>query len=151
MGTFLRYLMAYGVQLMWQRSGKSGVTPPMRMPFGKNKNKPAAIPIIGPWQMMIAMWLGRQIWSIYGNQVKTKLRQTNHPIAHHVHDLLPDTGKPTQSTSAQNTPAPAKPVSAITPAPRVAPQYGTQVLGDTQNGSGNLPPGSVLSSLRADS
>jgi len=143
--------MAYGVQLMWQRSGKSGATPPMRLPFGKNKNKPLSLPVLGPWQMMIAMWLGRQIWSIYGDQVKSKLRQTNHPIANHVHDLLPDTGK----TSNQSTPAAAVSASPVTtpstPAPRQTPQYGTQVLTDTQNGSGNLPPGSVLSSLRGQS
>ena len=149
MGTFLRYLMAYGMQLVWQRSGKSGATPPMRIPFGKNKNKQLPLPVIGPWQMMIGMWLIRQIWAIYGNQVKSKLNQTNHPIAKHVHNLLPDTGtSANQGASAQV--APAQPVAAQSaPAPRPTPQYGTQVLTDSPNGSGNLPAGSVLSSLRS--
>lgn len=155
MGTFLRYLMAYGMQLAWQRSGKSGATPPVRMPFGRNKNKSLPLPIIGPWQMMIAMWLARQVWAIYGNQVKSKLLQTNNPVANHVHNLLPDTGAaPSRSTPAP-TPVPAASTPTATPpstpAPRSVPQYGTQVLDDTQNGSADLPPGSVLSSLRGQS
>lgn len=155
MGTFLRYLMAFAVQLAWQRAGKTGATPPMRMPFGKNKNKAMPLPIIGPWQMMIAMWLARQVWTIYGQQVKTKLKNVNHPVADHIGNLLPDAG----STPGQTYNVPAQPVTA-TPAPstpppapsRPAPQYGTQPLDSpvngAANGSGDLPPGTILNSLR---
>jgi hypothetical protein len=139
-GTLLRYLMAFGVQLAWQKTGKSGATPPMRMPFGKNKGKSVPLPVIGPWQMMIALWLGRQIWAIYGNQIKSKLQNTAHPVAKHVGGLLPDVG----TSPAGSTPGTQS---------RPAPQYGTRQLDPAtsdagQNGSGNLPPGSILNSLR---
>jgi len=148
MGTLLRYLMAYGVQLAWQRSGKTGATPPMRMPFGKNKGK--AMPMIGPWQMMILMWIARQIWAIYGNQVKAKLSSTNHPVASHIGNILPPAGStPSAATTAPNvaqTPPPAAAPPAA--ASRPVPQYGTQVLSDSDSDPANLPPGSVLSGLR---
>jgi hypothetical protein len=148
-GTFLRYLMAFGVQLAWQKTGKSGATPPMRMPFGKNKGKSVPLPIIGPWQMMIALWLGRQIWAVYGNQVKEKLQNASHPVARHVGGLLPDSGSTPAASPAVSPPHQAAPVAGSTPATsRPAPQYGTQQLDPAQNGSGNLPPGSILSSLR---
>ncbi len=150
MGTFLRYLMAFGVQMAWQKTGKGGATPPMRMPFGKKKGQSLPMPIIGPWQMMIALWLGRQIWAVYGNQVKSKLQNAAHPVAKHVGGLLPDTGSTPSVATPMVNPATQPPsAAASTPsAPRATPQYGTQQLDPTQNGSGDLPPGSVLSGLR---
>jgi hypothetical protein len=152
MGTFLRYLMAFGMQLAWQKTGKGGATPPMRMPFGKHKGK--SLPIIGPWQMMIALWLGRQIWAIYGNQVKEKLQNASHPVARHVGGLLPDTGStPAAPPSAASPSSQAAPAAGSIPGvphsvSHAPPQYGTQQLDPAQNGSGSLPPGSVLSGLR---
>ena len=146
MGTLLRYLMAYAVQVMWQRSGKGGATPPMRMPFGKNKGKAMPMPMIGPWQMMIMMWIARQIWAIYGNQVKAKLSGVNHPVASHIGNILPPTGS--TSSSATTAPTVAAPTAPPAPAPRPAPHYGTQVLDDPDDDAADLPPGSVLSGLR---
>ena len=152
MGTFLRYLLSFAVQTAWQRAGSKGAIPPMRMPIGKNKGKLIALPIFGPWQMMIAMWLIRQVWAVYGSQVKARLRSTNHPVANHVGKLLPD---PDLGQTAANSPAAGAPSAApasagSTPAPRPAAQYGTQVLSDSDSddNTGTLPPGSVLSSLR---
>jgi hypothetical protein len=147
-GTFLRYLMAFGVQMAWQKTGKGSATPPMRMPFGKHKGK--SLPMIGPWQMMIALWLGRQIWAIYGDQVKSKLQNATHPVAKHVGGLLPDTGStPAMPAPAAMPTSQAPPGTGSTPSmPRPAPQYGTQQLDPAQNGSGDLPPGSILSGLR---
>lgn len=153
MSTFLRYLMAFVVQLAWQRTGKHGAIPPMRMPFGKNKGQSVPLPIIGPWQMMIAMWVARQIWTVYGDNVKAKLKHAKHPLVKHVGTLLPDTGKtPAPASGKQQTsaaPSPATTPAAASPPP---PQYGTRPLDTSTNGnhdSGNLPPGSLLNSLRS--
>ena len=151
MATFIKYLMAFVVQAAWQRTGKHGAIPPMRIPFGKNKGQSVPLPVIGPWQMMIAMWVARQLWIVYGNGVKAKLQNARHPLVKHIGTLLPDSGK----NPATVTPAPAPvastptPASATTPAPK---QYGTRPLdADTDNGkdSGNLPPGALLNSLRS--
>ena len=154
MATLFRYLMAYAVQLAWQRAGKGGATPPVRMPFGKNKGKSLPMPMLGPWQMMILMWLGRQIWAIYGNQVKSKLRDINHPVTKHIGQILPDTGTapqpgtPNAASQAGSPPAPQASSAGSAPPARPAAHYGTQVLDPNSNGSGNLPPGSVLNSMR---
>ena len=157
MGTLLRYLMAFGVQMAWQKTGKGGATPPMRMPFGKSKGKDIPLPIIGPWQMMIALWLGKRIWAIYGNQVKSRMQNATHPVAKHVGGLLPDTGSTLSATSSAAPPVQATPATGSTPkASRPAPQYGTRQLDPNQNdaasnSSGSLPPGSLLSRLRKSS
>ncbi len=157
MSTLLKYLMAFAVQTLMQRTGRQGAVPPMRIPFGKNKGQSVPLPIIGPWQMMIAMWVARQVWTVYGESVKTKLKHAKHPLVQHVGAILPDSGKTSHSSTAKsqiNAPAPAAaPAPATAPAPAPAPpQYGTRPLdtsnGDTNN-SGNLPPGSLLNSLRS--
>lgn len=127
MSVFLRYLMAFAVQLTWQRTGKRGALPPVRLPFGKNKGSAMPIPLIGPWQMMIAMWLIRQVWTVYGGQVKSKLKNAAHPMANHIGNLLPDS----KSTLA------TQPIGS---------QHQTQPLASTP--STPLSPGSILNSLR---
>lgn|GEM_PF-4210838 len=151
MSTFLKYLMAFGVQALMQRTGKHGAVPPMRIPFGKNKGQSVPLPVIGPWQMMIAMWVARQIWTVYGDDVKAKLKRAKHPLVKHVGTLLPTTGKTPVPATA--TPAPAASTPSPTPAAAPPPpQYGTRPLDTPTNGgsnSGNLPPGSLLNSLRS--
>lgn len=150
MSTFIRYLMAFVVQAAWQRTGKHGAIPPMRIPFGKNKGQSMPLPIIGPWQMMIAMWVARQLWVVYGDGVKNKLQSASHPLVKHLGTLLPDSGKKSASTAS----SPAPQATATAPAPVPAPkQYDTRVLdADTDTSkkdSGNLPPGALLNSLRS--
>lgn len=133
MQTFLRYLMAFVMQLAWQRTGKRGALPPMRIPFGKNKGAAMPLPVIGPWQMMVAMWLVKQVWAVYGGQVKNKLQNAANPMVSHIGSLLPD-GKstsPVQSANASN-------------------KYQTQPLTSAArtSNSGPLPAGSLLNSLR---
>lgn len=147
MSTFIKYLMAFVVQAALQRTGKQGAIPPMRIPFGKNKGQSVALPVIGPWQMMIAMWVARQVWVVYGDGVKAKLQNARHPLVKHVGTLLPDAGK--KSAAATPAPAPQSSAPSTAPAPK---QYDTRVLDtDTNNGkdSGNLPPGTLLNSLRS--
>jgi hypothetical protein len=145
-GTFLRYLISLGMHIAWQRAGKGGSVPPLRMPAGKNKGKTVPLPNIAPWQIMAALWLAQKIWSIYGHTFKAKLRDHKHPLAGHLYDLIPDPpGTPGGNTNpATITVAPNSSTS------RPAPQYHTQPLaGDpATNGSGPLPAGSVLSGLR---
>lgn len=170
MGTLIRYLISFGLQLAWQRAGKGGATPPMRMPFGKNRGKTVPLPILGPWQMMVAMWLARRVWDSYGTQIKDKVRNVQHPLAGHINDFLsgtpsgasqntphpsPNTPNVQQSTPAQSTPAATSPAPPAA-APRPTPKYGTQRLDDTAAQSGStpsspLPPGSILSGLRGRS
>jgi hypothetical protein len=152
--TFLKYIMAFAVQTLMQRTGRQGAVPPMRIPFGKNKGQSVPLPVIGPWQMMIAMWVARQIWTVYGDNVKSKLKRAKHPLVQHVGTILPDTGKTPAPSMAKppasaSAPSPASTPSATPPAPV---QYGTRPLDDSANGnnnSGNLPPGSLLNSLRS--
>lgn len=145
MGTFLRYLLSLGMHIAWHKQGKRGSVPPLRMPIGKNKGKTVPLPQIQPWQIMAALWLAGRIWSLYGARFKQKLRTAKHPLAGHLHDLLPDTADAANSAPTAVTPAlPARP----------APQYHTQPLGGDPAGmnggspSSNLPAGSVLTGLR---
>ena len=173
MGTFLRYLISLGIQLAWQRSGRSGATPPIRMPFGRNKGKSMPLPIIGPWQMMAAMWIIRRIWSMYGHQIKDRLGSTGNPLVGHLRDLLPDTpGAPASSASTPSTSTPSSGAQQATaqptgsqqasppppPAARPAPQYRTQPLSSAANTNSTsptdtapLPSGSVLNGRRGTS
>lgn len=146
MGTFLRYLISLAMHIAWQRSGKGGSVPPLRMPVGKNKGRTVPLPAIAPWQIMAALWIAQKIWSLYGHVFKEKLRNARHPLAGHLHDLIPDPPMPQGGNSrpATLTVTPSSSTS------RPAPQYHTQPLaGDTAgSGSGPLPAGSVLSGLR---
>lgn len=163
MGTFLRYLLSLGIQLAWQRSGRGGAIPPIRMPFGRNKGKTMPLPIIGPWQMMAAMWIIQRVWKMYGNQIKDRLSNGDNPLLGHLHDLLPDTpgARPSNASTSSATASSAsaqQASTAPTPAPRPAPQYHTQPLSTAAQANGAkststapLPSGSVLNGLRGAS
>lgn len=127
MHAFLRYLIAFVAQLAWQRTGKRGALPPVRIPFGKNKGSAMPLPVIGAWQMMVAMWLIKQVWAVYGGNVKNKLQNAAHPMVSHIGNLLPDSkGKSTLATSPATN------------------------AGHTSNHTSDtsLPAGSLLNSLR---
>lgn len=145
MGTLIRYLISFGMQMAWHRSGKSG-TPPLRMPFGKNKGP---LPIFAPWQIMAAMWLGQRIWARYGDDIQQRFEQSKDVVLDRVDNVVRG-GLKTGNGSVNSASTPAS-VSAPA-APRATPQYHTQVLNDTNQSastpSSPLPPGSVLSGLR---
>jgi hypothetical protein len=128
------------------------------VPAGRNKGKTLPLPVIAPWQMMAALWIARRIWTMYGGQVKNRLRDVKHPLAGQIHDLLPDTGN--ANSGSASTPATAQaPVQPqpTSSAPQPAPQYQTQPLSSVTASNGNshattkLPSGSILSGLRGNS
>ena len=161
MSVFLRYLASMLLHLMWSRAGKGGPLPPVRLP-GK---KPVNLPVLGPWQMMAAMWLTKKLWEKYGREVKTHLMSTNHPAARGIGSMLPDTKNAALGTNASanasthtSTPAPASaPASVAPPGVQPAPgaagsMQGTVASHDTQPLPGRrLPSGSILSGLRRPS
>ena len=158
MSIFFRYLFAILVQMAWSRVGKGGPVPPIRLP-GKGKD-PVKLPLIGPWQMMVAMWMMNKFWDRYGRDVKLKLMDTSHPVARRVGSLLPGaagkratSGAPATITvpgtpaSANNAAASSAAASTTTaPSASPAPSHDTQPLPTRR-----LPQGSVLSSLRGSS
>ena len=165
MSTFMRYLISLLVHMTWSRVGKGGPVPPLRVP----RKGPVNLPVIGPWQVMIAAWLLRKFWERYGREVKAHLMDTNHPAAQGIGSLLPDPKNPApnmmpgaksgaaghNSGGGRNSagapvtfpvPAGAPNVSASGVAaagPRPAPSHATRPLTARP-----LPQGSVLSSLR---
>ena len=153
MSVFLRYLASMLLHLMWRRAGKGGPLPPVRLP-GKG---PVNLPVLGPWQMMVAMWLANKIWEKYGRDVKAHLMSTNHPAARGVGSMLPDPKNAAPGNNA-STPVPASaPASVTVPDVQSAPDVagstnGTAASHDTQPLPGRrLPSGSILSGLRRSS
>lgn len=98
MSVFLRYLMSFLISLMWNRSGRGGSAPPLPR-LGK---KPVSLPVIGPWQMMIGMWLMRRMWEKYGHDVKAHLANTPHPAARGIGSLLPNPQSAAPSATASS-------------------------------------------------
>ena len=160
MSVLLRYLVSMLVHMTWMRMGKGGPVPPFKIP----RKGPVNLPVIGPWQVMIGMWLMNKMWEKYGHDVKTHLMDKGSSVAKGVGNLLPNpkntAQNPSGSASASSAPATvsiAKPVVQAAPAP----SHDTQVLSSTpQTGqnppsansqaqnSQNLPQGSLLSRLR---
>jgi len=54
----LKYLVSLAAHLTWHRMGARGPVPPMRLPGGR----PLPLPPIGPWQLMIALWVLNKLW-----------------------------------------------------------------------------------------
>lgn len=170
MGAFWRYVMSLALHLAWHKAGKRGPVPPVRIGKG-----PVNLPIIGPWQMMIALWVLRKFWESYGNDVKSRVDRLDHPLARKLNDLIPapQGGKkgsgaassvrggttytvPNVTGSGGASAGSAGPVmggatpaaATASPAPSPAPtrSYDTQPLG-----TGKLPAGSIISKLRGRS
>jgi hypothetical protein len=73
------------------------------MPRGKG---PVNLPVIGPWQVMITMWVLRKVWDKYGGDVKSHLSNVNHPAARRIGDLIPaPNGSNHNATNLQATTA----------------------------------------------
>lgn len=167
MPIFLRYLLSLIFHMTWSRVGKGAPVPPVRLP--RKGKGPVTLPAIGPWQLMMAMWLVNKIWGKYGNNVKSHLLTAPHPAAKGLGSLLPDpqnagTSTLSSTTPSVATPALAPPAGASTaPAAANPPHMSTHVAGpsgsshqppshDTQRLPGaSLPQGSVLSALRGSS
>jgi hypothetical protein len=154
-GNLFRYLLAFAVQIAWQRAGRGGSIPPVRMPVGRGKGKTLPLPIIGPWQMMAAMWLARKIWARYGDDIQRRFDQEKGKVLDRLDHIVvgqSKSGNNPNGPASQSTPPAAPQIAA--PAARPAPNYGTQVLDDStsnSNSPSNLPPGSVLTGLRGTS
>jgi hypothetical protein len=132
MNILFRYLMSLMAHVAWQRMGRGGPVPPLRIP-GK---RTVQLPVISSWQIMATMWLMKKMWGRYGQDVKSRLSDAPHPWVRQAGSLLPDTA----------TSAPAGSPTAATPAPPIpAPTVNrdTQPLPSPQK----LRSGSVLSSL----
>ncbi len=87
MAVFLRFLLTMVANFAWQRLGGRGAVPPVKLPRSK---QPLNLPVLAPWQMMVAMWIARKFWGRYGVQVKDKLDNATHPAARAVGSLIPD-------------------------------------------------------------
>ena len=147
-----RYLAALAMQVAWSRMGQKGAAAPMRMkPGGK------ALPVIGPWQMMIGAWLVKKLWTRFGPDVTASLHNARHPVVRGAASIFAGTPGPLLNNA--NT-APTPPTVAATPPVVVsnAPaSYGTQVLGGSAAADTNAAPtvsarrGTLLDKLRGNS
>lgn len=143
MTNLLRYLLSFGVHLMWQRTGRSGPVPPLRLPFGKNKGSALPLPVIASWQIVAVLWLSKKIWARYGDDIQQRLDQSKGALLDRVDRLIVGRSKTAASPkSTHSSPIPQRP----------APQYQTLPLPETEHApstpSAPLPSGSVLSGLR---
>ena len=180
MSTFFRYLLALSMNLAWQRAGRGGAIPPVRLP-GKGKS-PVSLPMIGPWQMMAATWVLKRVWARHGTNIKSRLMNNANDLTRRAAQYIPDPkgagaasgvasgAKPNTTSSTRSAPSvtpsvtPSATPSATpmpTPAstPRPAPNFNTQVLGGTPASNATtsttpqspLPQGSILGKLRGRS
>ena len=164
MASLFRYLISIFAHIFWQRSGRRGPVPPLRIPGRRTTH----LPVPSPWQIMAASWVAERLWKNYGPTVKRRLKQSPSPLVYKIGDLLPgpeDTTPASASapaaptpmqpapmqlapaTSVPTPPAPTASAPATPHAPSTRPGYATQPL--PQNpADDHLPPGSVLRSLR---
>ncbi len=149
MGALLKFMLSLAAHVAWQRMGQRGAVPPMRM-----KGKTTSLPKIAPWQMMIATFAIKQLWDLFGHEVKGRLDNARHPVVNRFGSMLP---RPTRPLSPKNNatstaPSGSTASSKSTASPsKTPPDYNTQMLpsqiSPAQSAS-KLPSGSVLSSLR---
>ena len=135
-----RFLASLFAHVFWQRSGRRGPLPPLRIP-GKRTTH---LPIPAPWQIMAASWAVERLWKAYGPTVKRRLHENPSPIANKIGGLLP--GPEQVAPASNNAPNPA-----TTTAPTTTPTKSgatTQLLPQHPTGDAALPSGSVLRSLR---
>lgn len=133
MPTLIKYLLSMIVHMMWSRMGK-GPVPPIRLP----RKGPVNLPVVGPWQVMIGMWVINKLWDRYSRDVKTRLMNAQHPVVRNAGSLIPDPKGAPQNGATQNGATPgntstqAAVAHPITPATITAPgsshvQSGSQV------------------------
>lgn len=116
MGTFLKFVLHLMANILWQRIGGKGATPPVRLPKGK---KLVDIPVVSPWQTVMVMWAARKVWSSFGGKFKDILAASPHGPAQQLGSWLPN---PPAKAKPSKPAAPKAAVPApIAPAPR-APQ-----------------------------
>ena len=172
MSTFFRYLLALSMNLAWQRAGRGGAIPPVRLP-GKGKS-PVSLPMIGPWQMMAATWVLKRVWARHGTNIKSRLMNNANDLTRRAAQYIPDPkgagaasgvasgAKPNTTSSTRSAPSvtpSATPMPTPASTPRPAPNFNTQVLGgDSTNNAptsttsqSSLPQGSILGKLRGRS
>ena len=155
MAALFRFLAGLVAHTAWQRAGRRGPLPPVKLPGRRTTH----LPIPSPWQMMMATWIAERLWQAYGPEVKGRLAQNPSPVAHKINDLLPGptatvvttpaATPPTQVTPSPQAAPPTSPPQAATSTPTPARKYATQRL--PQQDDDHLPPGSVLQSLRPSS
>ena len=148
MAVFIRFLLTVAANFAWQRIGGRGAIPPVKLPRSK---QPLNLPVLAPWQMIVAMWMARKFWGRYGTQVKDKLDNAAHPAARTVGAWIPTdvnldpkmaaaaAGNADTVNANLQTGAPAPRVWTTTAQPAVAGQttavsdkreYGTRKLAD---------------------
>lgn len=138
MGSFVRYLASLMLHIAWQRAGNRGGVPPIRL----TKRGPVTLPVIGPWQMMIAMWVLRKLWAAYGDDVKGHMLNSKNKFVNQVATSLPSTPGATTTQNAAPDPDMAAPAPVYSQ-PSTPPSYATQPLAPAAP-----RPGSLLSRLR---
>lgn len=171
MSIFFRYLLALAMNMAWQRAGRGGAIPPVRLP-GKGKS-PVSLPMIGPWQMMAATWVLKRVWARHGTNIKSRLMNNANDLTRRAAQYIPDPkgagaasgvtsgvasgvtsgAKPNTTSSTRSAPSATSSVTPSatpmpTPAstPRPAPNFNTQVLGGTpaSNATTSTTPQSPL-------
>ncbi|HEX8234944.1 MAG TPA: hypothetical protein VF600_03225 [Abditibacteriaceae bacterium] len=129
MPTLIKYLLSMIVHMMWSRMGK-GPVPPIRVP----RKGPVNLPVVGPWQVMIGMWLMNKLWDRYGRELKMHLMSAQHPAVRNAGSLIPDPkNAPQNSTAAGNTSTPAPAAQSTTPATVTAPVSAQNTASQTSN------------------
>lgn len=157
MSIFFRYLLSLAMNMAWQRAGRGGAIPPVRLP-GKGK-QPVNLPMIGPWQMMLATWIIKRVWARHGTTIKNHLQNNANDLTRRAAKYIPDpktsganananaaAGSANATSSTRSAPTIA-PTPTPVPTPRPAPNFNTQVLGGAPNNapspnapSPNAPP-----------
>jgi hypothetical protein len=131
MATFWKYLVSLVIHMAWARAGK-GPVPPVRLPRGKG---PVNLPTIGPWQIMIAMWVARRLWEKYGHDVKSRVGDLNHPAAKRINDWIPSpqsSPSTAGSTHATGRSSSAPPATFTVNNSQPGPSAGTAPVGSSQ-------------------
>ncbi len=143
MAGLFRLLASILAHVFWNRAGRRGPLPPVRLPGRRTTH----LPVPSPWQIMAATWAAERVWTAYGPTVKQKLKQHPAPMAHKISDLLPG---PEQVAPAP--PNAQKPVQATTPVHTIKASKpsgaATQRLPQNDTDDATLPSGSVLRSIR---
>ncbi len=156
MPTLFKYLLSMIVHMMWSRMGK-GPVPPIRLP----RKGPVNLPVVGPWQVMVGMWVINKLWDRYSRDVKTRLMNAQHPVVRNAGSLIPDPKGASQNATVPTHPStqatvahPTVPATVTTPgssqvqsSPQAAPSqsqpaqsHKTQPLSNLSNGAPAAQP-----------
>lgn len=115
----LKFLVHLLANIIWQRIGGKDGIPPVRLPKGKG---PVVIPVMSPWQTVVAMWTMRKLWAAFGGQFKDILSSSPNGTAQQVGSWLPNAPAKPKKPAASKAAA----VAPSVPAPNLrAPQTWT--------------------------